>query len=235
MGPGKTVSSGKIFRDRGILLGSSGRGKGMPASPQEISRLLMAWSQGDEDALDRLTPLVYDELRRIARRYLHGPSQSLQTTALVHEAFLRLVGQPDKQWQNREHFFGVAARAMRHILVDHARARCAEKRGGGLRVSWPDAEPAPQKRAADLVALDDALSALSRLAARAARVVELRFFGGLNIEETARVLKISPETVGRDWRFAKSWLLRELSAAGPARSRDHPPAGKVLSARGSPE
>jgi RNA polymerase sigma factor (TIGR02999 family) len=193
----------------------------MPESPQEISRLLIAWSNGDEAALDQLTPMVYDELRRIARRHRLGPGNTLQTTALVHEAFLRLVGQQGKQWQSRDHFFGVAARAMRHILVDHARSRCAAKRGGALRPESTGGELAAHKQAADLVALDDALSDLARFAPRQSRVVEMRYFGGLSVDETARVLKISPETVGRDWRMAKSWLLRELTLE---RSADGSPA-----------
>ena len=191
----------------------------MENSPQEISRLLIAWSDGEQAAVDELVPLVYDELRRIARRYRHGGNHTLQTTALVHEAFLRLAGNVGKQWQNRAHFFGVAARAMRHILVDHARARCAGKRGGDVRsVSLP-AYLVSQERAATLVALDDALSVLGTVAPRQSRVVELRYFGGLSVDETAGILGVSAETVTRDWRMAKSWLLRELaheqSTVGP--------------------
>jgi RNA polymerase sigma factor (TIGR02999 family) len=182
----------------------------MKGSPQEISRLLIAWSDGEQAALDELVPLVYEELRRIARRYRLG-NQTLQTTALVHEAFLRLVGKEGKEWQNRAHFFGVAARAMRHILVDHARARCAGKRGGYARSVSLDPDLVSQERAADLVALDDALSALAVVAPRQSRVVELRYFGGLSVDESARVLEVSPETITRDWRMAKSWLLRELT------------------------
>jgi RNA polymerase sigma factor (TIGR02999 family) len=183
----------------------------MEGSPQEISRLLIAWSDGDHTALDELMPLVYEELRHIARRYKRDGNHTLQTTALVHEAFLRLAGNGGKQWQNRAHFFGVAAQAMRHILVDHARARCASKRGGNARSASLDLDLLSQVRAASLVALDDALSALADVAPRQSRVVELRYFGGLSIEETARVLGVSPETVTRDWRMAKSWLLRELT------------------------
>jgi len=194
----------------------------MPDSPQEISRLLIAWNDGDSDALDQLTPLVYEELRRIARRYQYGLRDTLQATALVHEAFLRLAGGQGTRWQNRNHFFGVAAHAMRHILVDHARARCAGKRGGNLHQVWPDADLAAPKQASSLVALDDALSSLARLAPRQGRVVELRFFGGLGVDDIARVLEISPETVGRDWRMAKSWLLRELTIGQSAGSAPGP-------------
>jgi RNA polymerase sigma factor (TIGR02999 family) len=183
----------------------------MKGSPQEISRLLVAWSDGDQAALDELVPLVYEELRRIARRYRRVGNHTLQTTALVHEAFLRLAGKGGKQWQDRAHFFGVAARAMRHILVDHARARCADKRGGQVRSESLDPNLVSRERAASLVALDDALSTLAAVAPRPSRVVELRYFGGLSVNETAGVLGVSPETVTRDWRMAKSWLLRELT------------------------
>jgi len=183
----------------------------MEGSPQEISRLLIAWNKGEQAALDELMPLVYEELRRIARRYRHGVNDTLQTTALVHEAFLRLTRWEDNQWQNRAHFFGVAARAMRHILVDHARARGAVKRGGEARSASLDPDLVSQERAASLVALDDALSVLAAVAPRQSRVVELRYFGGLSVAETAEALGVSPETVNRDWRMAKSWLLRELT------------------------
>lgn len=185
----------------------------MTNSPQEITQLLVAWSKGDRAALNQLMPLVYGELRRMAKRYMAGqtPGHTLQTTALIHEAFLKLVGQEDKRWQNRAHFFGVAAQAMRHILVDYARARQATKRGGEARaVSLDKAALVTNDQAGEVVALDDALSRLAELAPRQSRVVELRYFGGLSIEETAEVLKISPETVTRDWRMAKVWLLREL-------------------------
>jgi RNA polymerase sigma factor (TIGR02999 family) len=183
----------------------------MKGSTGEISRLLIAWSDGEQAALNEVLPLVYQELRRIARRYTRDGNQTLQTTALVHEAFLRLAGKEGKQWQNREHFFGVAARAMRHILVDHARARCAGKRGGEVHSASLDPNLVSEERAASLVALDDALSALSAVAPRQGRVVELRYFGGLSVEETGRVLGLSPETITRDWRMAKAWLLRELT------------------------
>jgi RNA polymerase sigma factor (TIGR02999 family) len=187
----------------------------MKGSSQDISRLLIAWSDGEQAALDELVPLVYEELRRIARRYGRGGNHTLQTTAIIHEAFLRLAGIEGKRWQNRAHFFGVAARAMRHILIDHARARCAGKRGGEARAASLDPDHVSEERAASLVALDDALSDLATVAPRQSRVVELRYFGGLSVDETAQVLGISPETVTRDWRMAKSWLLRELSQGQP--------------------
>jgi len=193
----------------------------MKGSPQEISRLLIAWSDGDHAALDELAPLVYAELRRIARRYKPDGNHTLQTTALVHEAFLRLAGEEGKQWQNRAHFFGVAARAMRHILIDHARARCANKRGGELRSVSLDPNLVPQERARSLVALDDALSDLTAIAPRQSRVVELSYFVGLSVGEAAQVLGVSPETVTRDWRMAKSWLLRELTQKQSIVGRQH--------------
>jgi len=184
-----------------------------PAS-QEVSQLLRAWSNGDQDALDKLMPLVYEELRRMAKRHMdrQSPGHTLQTTALIHEAFLRLVDQREAHWQNRAHFFAVAARAMRHILVDYARARPAAKRGGGAKVvSLDEAAVASDERAAEMVALDDALKSLAAVDRRKCQVVELKYFGGLSVEETAEVLKVSPETVARDWRLARTWLLRELS------------------------
>lgn len=189
----------------------------MSASPQQISQLLIAWGNGDQEALDQLMPLVYGELRRMARRYMRDQpaGHTLQTTALIHEAYLRLVGQEEKHWKNRAHFFGVAAHAMRRILVDYARARHAAKRGGEARaVSFDETALVTGERAAELVALDDALNDLAEIAPRQSRVVELRYFGGLSVEETAEVLKVSPETVGRDWRMAKAWLLRELQRDG---------------------
>jgi len=186
----------------------------MAVSPQEVTQLLVDWSQGDRAALDKLMPLVYDELRRMAKRYMgqqpHG--HTLQTTALIHEAYLRLVGQAEKQWENRAHFFAVAAQAMRHILVDYARSRHSAKRGGEARaVSLEEAAVVSQERAAELVALDDALKELAALSPRQSRVVELRYFGGLSVEETAEVLKVSPDTVMRDWSLAKAWLHHTLS------------------------
>jgi RNA polymerase sigma factor (TIGR02999 family) len=183
----------------------------MTPSPQQITQLLVAWSSGDQAALDELMPLVYGELRRIARRYMAGQptGHTLQTTALINEAYLKLVGQEDKRWQNRAHFFGVAAQAMRHILVDYARARHAAKRGGEARAVSLD-DLATTEKTAELLALDDALKSLAELAPRQSQVVELRYFGGLSVEETAEVLKVSTVTVTRDWRMAKAWLLREL-------------------------
>ncbi len=188
----------------------------MTPAPQEVSRLLHAWGNGDQTALDELMPLVYEELRRMARRQMdrQNPGHTLQTTALIHEAYLRLVDQKDVQWQNRAHFFAVAATAMRQILVDYARARHAAKRGGAMRaVSLDEAAVASDERAAELVALDDALKSLAAVDRRKCQVVELRYFGGLSVEETAEVLKVSRETVARDWRLARTWLLRELSKA----------------------
>jgi RNA polymerase sigma-70 factor, ECF subfamily len=179
----------------------------------EVSGLLRAWSSGDRGALDRLTPIVYDELHRLARRYMKGerPGHSLQTTALVNEAYVRLVDYKGMQWQNRAHFFAVSAQLMRRILVDHAR-RHNLKRGGGVpHVSLEETAMVGGDRAANLVGLDDAMDALARLDPRKVQVVEMRFFGGLSVEETAEVLKVSPLTVMRDWITAKAWLYRELA------------------------
>jgi len=186
----------------------------MTPSPQEVTQLLWDWSQGDQAALDKLMPLVYAELKVMAKRYMsrEGPAHTLQTTALINEAYLRLVDQPEKRWQNRAHFFGVAAQVMRHILVDYARARHNLKRGGEAQaISLDEAAAVSQEGAAELVALDEALTALAALDRRQAQVVELRYFGGLSVEETAEVLGVSGDTVRRDWRLAKMWLLRELS------------------------
>ncbi|MGI8897582.1 MAG: sigma-70 family RNA polymerase sigma factor [Pyrinomonadaceae bacterium] len=184
-----------------------------PAS-HEITGLLVSWGGGDESALDRLMPLVYDELRRLAHRYMsrERPGHTLQTTALVNEAYLRLVNSREVQWQNRAHFFAVSALLMRRILVDFARDKQYLKRGGGaLRVSLDEAASFTECREADFVALDEALTALAEVDRRKGQVVEMRFFGGLSIEEVAEVLKVSKETVMRDWRLAKVWLLRELA------------------------
>lgn len=186
----------------------------MTTAPQEVSQLLRAWGDGDQTALDKLMPLVYEELRQMAKRHMgrQNPGHTLQTTALIHEAYLRLVDQKEVQWQNRAHFFGVAAKAMRHILIDYARSRHAAKRGGEARlVSLDEAAVVSAERTAELVALDDALQSLAAFDQRKSRVVELRYFGGLTVEETAEVLKVSPETVALDWRLARTWLLRELS------------------------
>jgi RNA polymerase sigma factor (TIGR02999 family) len=183
-------------------------------SPQEVTELLVAWGNGDERALERLMPLVYQELHRLAHRHLgrERAGHTLQTTALVHEAYLRLVDQKEAHWQNRAHFFAVAADQMRRILVDYARARRFAKRGGGaLQVSFDEAMVMSDERAADVVALDEALDALARFDKRKSKMVVLRFFGGLSIEETAELLDVSPGTVMRDWTLAKAWLQREIN------------------------
>jgi len=183
-------------------------------SPKEITRLLAAWGDGDESALSDLTPLVYEELHRLAHHYMSGErvGHTLQTTALVNEAYLRLIDWKNVRWQNRAHFFAVSAQLMRRILVDFARTRGYQKRGGGARpVTLDDAALVADDNGTDMVALDEALTALAELDARQSRVVELRFFGGLSVEETAEVLKISPGTVRRDWSLARAWLHRELA------------------------
>jgi len=180
----------------------------------QVTRLLQAWSEGEAGALDRLTPLVYQELHRLARRYMaqERAGHTLQTTALVNEAYLELVDSVHADWQNRAHFFAVCAHVMRRILVDWARSRQVAKRGGGTRlIGLEEALVVADEPDPGLVALDDALQALAELDPRKARVVELRFFGGLTNLETAAVLTISEETVQRDWTFAKSWLRRELT------------------------
>ena len=188
--------------------GTTGR-----AANDQVCELLRAWTDGDTSALGRLTPIVYDELHRLARRYMRGerPGHSLQTTALVNEAYVRLVGYERMQWQNRAHFFAVSAQLMRRILVEHARHHNVKRGRGVQHVSLEEAAVVGGARAADLVALDDALQALAAIDARRSRVVELRFFGGLSVEETAEVLKVSPETAMHDWKLAKVWLLREMS------------------------
>lgn len=183
------------------------------AAAGDISGILRAWSGGDQSALDRLTPIVYDELHRLARRYMkhERPGHSLQTSALVNEAYLRLVDYERMEWQNRAHFFAVSAQLMRRILVDHAR-RHNLKRGGGVEhVALEEAAVMGGGQGPDLVALDDAMNALARFDPRKVQVVEMRFFGGLSVEETAEVLKISAITVKRDWRAARAWLYRELT------------------------
>lgn len=188
----------------------------MPESPQDVTKLLIAWSDGNKQALDLLMPIVFDELRRQASRYLRREraGHTLQTTALVNEAYLRLVDQENVRWQNRAHFFGIAAQLMRRILVDHARAKHRAKRGGAdLRVTLDEATAVARDREIDLVALDEALDRLAKIDLQQSRVVELRFFSGLNVEETAEVLRISPATVKRDWSVAKAWLHREISGS----------------------
>lgn len=184
------------------------------SSPMEITQLLLAWGRGEQAALDQLTPLVYDELRRLAHRYMgrERPGHTLQTSALVNEVYLRLVDSSHVRWRNRTHFFAVSAQLMRRILVDFARSRHNLKRGGDARqVSLDEALLVSHENSTDLVALDDALKALASLDARQSRAVELRFFGGLSVEETAEVLHVSEGTVRRDWSLARAWLYRELA------------------------
>ena len=181
--------------------------------PHEITKLLKDWSRGDSTALDRLIPLVYEELHQLAHQYMRHERAGhlLQTSALINEAYLRLVNQPDLTIENRTHFFGVAARLMRQILVDEARKRNSAKRGGGsIQISLTDATTVAQEQAANVVALDDALKLLEGIDNRQSQIVELRFFGGLSIEETAEVLKVSQGTVMRDWTFARAWLRNEM-------------------------
>lgn len=180
----------------------------------EVTQLLVNWSKGDKAALDELIPLVQTELRRLARRYMgrENPGHTLQTSALINEAYIRLVDQHNVHWQNRAHFYAVAAQVMRHILIDHARSHSYAKRGGGARkVPLDEAVAINDQRAEELIALDDALNALAAIDARKSRIIELRFFGGLSIEETAEAMSISPITVTREWRSAKAWLRREMS------------------------
>jgi RNA polymerase sigma factor (TIGR02999 family) len=186
----------------------------MPSvSPQRVTQLLADWSHGDDAALGELTPLVYEELRRLAHHFMEGqrPEHTLQTTALVNEAYLRLADQTNPRWQNRAHFFAVAARAMRQILVSYARSQRAEKRGGGaLKIELDEAALVSPEESKQIVDLHEALETLATLDSRKAQVVELKYFGGLNYDEMAEVLKISPVTVRRDWRFAKAWLYTQL-------------------------
>lgn len=189
----------------------------MTPSPQEVTQLLKAWSHGDQAALERLMPLVYEELRRVAKRYMgrERAGHTLQTTALVNEAYLRLIDASQVEWQSRAHFFAVSAQLMRRILVDYARSHNYVKRGGEAHhVSLDEAAVFSAEQAPDLVALDDALTELAAMDQRKSQVVELRFFGGLSVDETAEVLKVSPRTVMTDWSLAKAWLLREISNEG---------------------
>ena len=186
----------------------------MNPSLPNVTQLLANWSNGDQAALDQLLPLVNDELRRLARHYLRreSPGHTLQPTALVNEAYLRLIDQRQVQWQNRAHFFGIAAQLMRRILVDHARRHAYAKRGGGaIQVSFDEGMAVTEAKAAELLAVHEALEKLNAMDARKGRIVELRFFGGLNLDETAEVLGISSPTVQREWRAAKAWLHRLLS------------------------
>ena len=179
----------------------------------ELTQLLISWGQGDQSAIDQLMPLVRAELRRLARNYMarENPGHTLQTSALINEAYIRLVDQQNVPWQNRNHFFAVAAQVMRHILIDHARRHCYAKRGGGARkIPLDEVTVMTDRRAEELVALDEALNALAALDSRKSRIIELRFFGGLTIDETAEAMKISPITVTREWRTARAWLRREI-------------------------
>ena len=185
----------------------------MTTSAHDVTGLLRQWQDGDKAALDKLAPLVYDQLHRLAHRYIsrERPGHTLQTTALVNEAYLRLVDQKDVDWEGRAHFFAVSAQVMRHILVDYARQHAAAKRGGDfIKVELEEEATVSRQRASELVALDEAIRALSAIHPRRGTVVELRYFGGLNNKETAEVLKVSETTIERDWRFAKAWLYREL-------------------------
>ena len=195
-------------------------------SPQDVSTLLLAWSDGDERALEQLTPIVYAELRQLARRYMRREraGHTLQTTALVHEAYVRLVNYKRMQWQCRAHFFAVAAQLMRRILVEHAR-RNNVKRGAGFRHITLDETRLADPYDPDLIALDDAMTLLARLDPRKVQVVEMRYFGGLSVEETAEVLKISTVTVKRDWRAARIWLYRELGGTVPEHGSETLEAG----------
>ncbi len=187
-----------------------------PLPSAEITGLLRAWAGGDQSALDQLTPLVYAELRRMARGYMRRerPGQTLQTTALVHEAYMRLVDVTRVDWHDRAHFFAISAQMMRRILVDAARARTSVKRGArSPRVNLDDVPEISSERAHELVSIDEALKVLSKVDPRKAQVIELRFFGGLSVEETADVLKISPQSVMRDWRLARAFLMREIKGS----------------------
>jgi len=189
-----------------------------PNADLQPTELLRAWSQGDESARERLIPLLYGELYRLARRYMRQerPDHTLQATALVNEAYLRLIDVNQVEWRNRTHFLALASQMMRRILVESARNRRRQKRGGGaVRVSMEDIGDVPEPKERDVVALSDALAALATFDGRMSQVVELRFFGGLSVEETANVLNVSPETVMRDWKTAKAWLLRELRQPKP--------------------
>ena len=182
-------------------------------SPHEMTQLLAAWSDGDSEALDKLLPLVERELHRLAHRYMsrERPGHTLQTTALVNEAYLRLIDQREVRWQNRAHFFAIAAQMMRRILIDHARKLAYAKRGGGgRRISLDEVAVLTEERATELVALDEALESLAKIDERKARVVELRYFGGMSVEETAETLKVSPDTVTREWRRARAWLRKQV-------------------------
>ena len=199
-----------------LMPGSTGTVVNQPVpAPETITELLQQWSDGNRDALDQLLPLVYDELHRQAARYLRRerPGHTLQTTALIHEAYLKLIGQREVRWQSRTHFFAIAAQLMRRILVDHARTKHREKRGGNdVRLTLDEAAlVAGEEKSVDLLALDEALTRLAAFDEQQARVVELRYFSGLSLEETADALGVSRATAARDWSVAKAWLKRELT------------------------
>jgi RNA polymerase sigma factor (TIGR02999 family) len=184
------------------------------AQTHEVTQLLIDWSNGDRAALDRLLPVVDQELRRLAHHYMRRerPGHTLQTTALVNEAFVRLVNRKSIQWQNRAHFFGIAAQLMRNILVDHARSHACAKRGGGAEdLELDEALVVSQQKASEVIALDEALKELALIDAQQSRIVELRFFGGLTVEEAAEVMRVSPATIKREWSSAKAWLYRKLA------------------------
>ena len=186
-------------------------------SPDEVTQLLLDWSGGNKEAIDKLMPLVYEELRRLAHHFMgrERPGHTLQTTAIVNEAYLQLIDQRNVQWHNRAHFFGIASHLMRRILAGYARSRQSAKRGGGAhQVSLDEAMIVSEERMAEMVALDDALTALAKFDERKSQIVEMRFFGGMSIEETAAVLGVSPGTVLRDWTLAKAWLRREIGKEG---------------------
>ncbi|HEY6242843.1 MAG TPA: sigma-70 family RNA polymerase sigma factor [Pyrinomonadaceae bacterium] len=188
----------------------------MSALPEEITQLLLKWSKGDDAALDHLIPLVYPELRKLARRYMgrQDPAHTLQTSALINEAYLRLVDQQAVEWQDRAHFFAAAAQMMRHILIDHARSHRYAKRGAGAQhIPLDDVTVVSQERAAELIALNDALTRLAKIDQRKGQIVELRFFGGLTVDETAEVMKLAPITIKREWRSAKAWLHSEIGSS----------------------
>jgi RNA polymerase sigma-70 factor, ECF subfamily len=192
---------------------TEGGGSVAGSNPQGVTLLLHAWRRGENGALDQLMPLVYDELRRIAHRYMvrEHPGHTLQTTAIVNEAYLRLIDAAQIEWKDRAHFFAISANLMRRVLVEFARSHGRKKRGGDItKVEVDEGLIALPQRATDLVALDDALTALAAMDRRKAKVIELRFFGGLSLEETAEVLGVSPDTVSRDWRLARVWLVREM-------------------------
>src|SRR5215469_12479474 len=209
---------GVLSRQRGAHLMAGELSEGQSVSPQEVTRILQAWKAGDEGALNRLTPLVYDELHRLARRYMAAEQTGhpLQTTALVHEVYLRLVGADTIEWQDRAHFYAICARLMRRILIDFARSRNYQKRGAGFaHIQLEEAVTVSEAVGSEMLAVDEALKQLAAIDSRKSDVVELRFFGGLTVEEISAALQVSPETVLRDWKLAKAWLFRELSHETP--------------------